>query len=140
MEKFSMKPQPKEEVPGSPKERLTHAESDLKLARLAKDSKDILPEQICFHAQQAAEEALKATLLSNKIDFPLTHDIEELIELAGQNGLVLPQEVIDAGGLTPYAVEARYPGHLEEIVPSDVEEAIGIAEAVLRWAAGIVAA
>ena len=123
--------------PGSPKDWLAHAESDLNLARVAREQKDVLPEQTCFHAQQTAEKALKAVLLFKGIDFPLVHDIEELLELAKQNGLALPREVSDAGTLTPYAVEARYPGRLEEITSSDVDEAIHLAEAVLRWAADV---
>lgn len=124
--------------PGSPEDWLVHAESDLNLARIAQTQKDVLPEQACFHAQQAAEKALKAVLLFKKIDFPLVHDIEELLELAKQNGLVLSREVNDAGALTPYAVEARYPGHLEELTPGDVDEAIRIAEAAFTWASGVI--
>ncbi len=123
---------------GSAREWLAHAESDLNLARLAKNRTGILPEQICFHAQQAAEKALKAVLLSKRIEFPLVHDIEELLEIAQQGGILFPEEVSNAGGLTPYAVEARYPGHLEEITPSDLEESVRLAEAVLRWASEIV--
>ena len=37
----------------SPSEWLRHARSDIRLARLAL-KEEILPEQICFHAQQAA--------------------------------------------------------------------------------------
>ena len=70
--------------PGSPKDWLAHAQSDLNLARIARVQKDILPEQSCFHAQQAVEKALKAVLLFKKIEFPLVHDIEELLELAKQ--------------------------------------------------------
>ena len=43
----------------------------------------------------------------------------------------------EADLLTPYAAETRYPGHLEEITPFDVDEAIRLAEAVLQWAAKI---
>jgi len=42
----------------SPQQWLAHAQSDLRLARLA-EKNDILPEQICFHAQQAVEKAFK---------------------------------------------------------------------------------
>jgi len=132
-----MKPRP-EEVPGSPRDWLAHAKSDLSLARLAKDDTRILPEQICFHAQQAAEKALKAVLLFKRIEFPLVHDIEELLELMKQGGIQLPREVGEAGILTPYAVEARYPGQPEEITAADVTEAIAVAEAVVRWAAGMI--
>lgn len=133
-----MKPPLEHGPPGSPQDWLAHAESDLNLARIAREQKDVLPEQACFHAQQAAEKALKAVLLFKKIEFPLVHDIEELLELAKQNGLVLPREVSDAGALTPYAVEARYPGHMEEIAPSDVDEAIHLAEGVFTWASGVI--
>jgi HEPN domain-containing protein len=66
----------KRSKPGSPEERLAHAESDLNLARLGKNRDDVLPEQVCFHAQQAAEKALKAVLRHRKIEFPLIHDNE----------------------------------------------------------------
>jgi HEPN domain-containing protein len=122
------------QVPGSPDEWLTHAESDLHLARLAKDHTEILPEQVCFHAQQAAEKALKAVLLHYKIEFPLIHDIEALLEIVRQGGVSLPSDVAEAGTLTPYAVEARYPGYEEDITPEQVEEAIGLAESVVTWA------
>jgi HEPN domain-containing protein len=115
-----------------------HAESDLNLARLAKDRDDVLPEQVCFHSQQAAEKALKAVLLHRKIEFPFIHDIEELLEIMTQSGLLVPPDVADAGALTPYAVEARYPGYEEEITLAQVDEAIRLAESVVSWAAGMI--
>lgn len=130
---------PRERVPGSPGEWLRHAESDLRVARLALGDQRVLPEQICFHAQQAAEKALKAVLLCKQVEFPLVHDVEELLELARRGGLAVPPEVSEAGLLTPYAVEARYPGSQEGILPSDVEEAIRVAQAVLQWAGQTVA-
>lgn len=75
---------------GSPEEWLAHAESDLNLARLGKDRDDVLPEQVCFHTQQAAEKALKAVLLHRKIEFPFIHDIEALLEIMTQSGLLVP--------------------------------------------------
>ncbi len=121
-------------VPASPADWLAHAESDLNLARLAKDREDILPEQVCFHAQQAAEKALKAVLLSRGIEFPLVHDIEVLVRLAEGKGIALPAGIADASALTPYAIEARYPGYPEEISSTDVHEAIHLAERVVAWA------
>ena len=49
--------------PGSPSDWLAHAKSDLNIARLARDRADVLPAQVCFHAQQAAEKALKAVVM-----------------------------------------------------------------------------
>ena len=128
----------KRSKPGSPEEWLAHAESDLNLARLGKDRDDILPEQVCFHAQQAAEKGLKAILRRRKIEFPFIHDIEALLEIMTQSGLVAPADVAEAGTLTPYAVEARYPGYEEEITPSQVAEAIGLAERVVTWALNVI--
>ena len=104
------------------------------MARLAKDNDEILAEQVCFHAQQACEKALKAVLLLKNMEFPLVHDIEALLEIAKEGGLRLPKRVQEAGSLSPYAVEARYPGYEEEIASTDVDEAIKLAEAVVIWA------
>ena len=132
-----MKPPREQGAPGSPQEWLVHAQSDLNLARVARERNDVLPEQSCFHAQQAAEKALKAVLLSKRVEFPLVHDLETLIELLKGNAIAFPPEVSEASSLTPYAVEARYPGHLEEVTPSDVDGAIRLADAVFRWATSI---
>ena len=119
---------------GSAAEWMNHADSDMKLARIAASDPDIRPEQSCFHAQQAAEKAIKAALLSHGIEFPLTHDIEELLEIAESKGIILPEDVKEAGLLTPYAVETRYPGYWLEITSADVEEAMRTAEQTLLWA------
>ena len=133
-----MKPPRKQRPAASPQEWLVHAQSDLQLARLARTQTSILAEQVCFHAQQACEKALKAVLLSKHIQFPLTHDLEALLELAQAGGVALPKAVEDVGILTPYAVEARYPGQPEEIATSEVDEAIGLADTVLQWAVELV--
>ena len=125
-------------VPGSPEEWLTHARSDLNLARLAQGRSDVLPEQVCFHAQQAVEKALKAALLSRRIDFPLVHDLEVLVELLESHGVPCPPEIAQVDTLTPYAVETRYPGSFDAISHEDVDEAIWIAERTLVWAETIV--
>lgn len=129
-----MKPHDKKRLPASPEEWMSHAISDLNLARLGQESDDILHEQICFHTQQAVEKALKAVLLFSKIDFPLTHDLDELVDILEHAGIPLPPDIMDVGILTPYAVEIRYPGYWEEITEQDVDEAIKLAKRVLTWA------
>ena len=133
-----MSPRPTRKPPFSPNEWIEHAESDLRLARLAASHESIRREQVCFHAQQAVEKAIKAVLLSRQVEFPLTHDIEELLELAEESGFSLPEPVKQAGSLTPYAVETRYPGCWAEITSSEVEEALILAENTLMWAKEIV--
>ena len=113
---------------------MSHADSDLRLARMAAGDESIRREQVCFHAQQAAEKAIKAVLLSRGIEFPLTHDLEELLEIAEDGGLALPDQVREAGLLTPYAVETRYPGHWAEIAGAEQEKALRVAESTVAWA------
>ncbi|MHB8762909.1 MAG: HEPN domain-containing protein [Deferrisomatales bacterium] len=100
---------PKRSFHPDPLEWLNHARSDLRLAELAV-GRDVLPEQLCFHAQQACEKALKAVLLRRRVEFPFTHDLAELVETAEAAGLAIPPEVARADELTPFAVETRYPG------------------------------
>lgn len=73
-------------------------------------------------------------LLSRQVGFPLTHDIEELLELVEESGFPVPKAVGNAGLLTPYAVETRYPGYWPDVTEPDVEEALQTAEIVLSWA------
>ena len=132
--KWSMRPRSKRRRPGSPQDWFAHAQSDLRLARLARSHKTVFREQACFHAQQACEKALKAVLLSMALEFPLVHDIEALLEIAKEGGVRLPREVREAGALSPYAVEARYPGYEEGITPAEADEAIRVAGRVVMWA------
>lgn len=105
----------KPNVPMDAGDWLCFALSDLRYAELGCRRKGIVPGQVCFHAQQASEKALKALLLSDGIDFPLTHDLEELLRVARKGGLTFPPKVQRIVELTPYAVEARYPGSPDAI-------------------------
>lgn len=134
-----MNPDNEKGAPGSPAQWITHAESDLRLGRLGVDDPLVLRAQVCFHAQQAAEKSLKAVLLSQKIEFPYTHDLKGLLRIAETNGVTVPSAVQEAAHLTPYAVETRYPGDWMEITESDVQEALQIAEHTILWAKNMLA-
>jgi HEPN domain-containing protein len=84
---------PEEIEPGEPGDWLRHARSDLELARTPRNSK-ILLEDLCFHAQQAAEKALKAVLIFRSIPFLRTHNIRILMDLLPED-LNLPEEAND---------------------------------------------
>lgn len=129
-----MNPYNEKDSLGSPTKWIAHAESDLTLGRLGADNPAVLREQACFHAQQAAEKALKAVLISWEIEFPYTHDIKGLLKLAETNGIVIPEDIQQAAMLTPYAVETRYPGDWMDITESDVQESLQIAEHTILWA------
>lgn len=66
-------------------------------------------ETASFHAQQAAEKALKAFLIRHQVDFTKTHDLGQLWMLAAAAGLGASVEPAHIDDLTPYAVDARYP-------------------------------
>ncbi len=63
---------------------------------------------VSFHAQQAAEKALKGLLTRHQIEFEKTHNIGELLRLGGTVILDLPQRLREATQLTRYAVAERY--------------------------------
>jgi len=62
---------------GEPALWLQLADEDLAMARLALDQG--IYRQTCFHAQQAAEKALKALLLVRRGTYPRTHSLEDLL-------------------------------------------------------------
>lgn len=67
-------------------------------------------------------------------DFPLTHDLDQLVDILETSNITLPTYLNDIGILTPYAVETRYPGFWGDISENDVDEAIKLAGQVLSWA------
>jgi HEPN domain-containing protein len=123
---------PEEIEPGEPGDWLRHAWSDLELARTTRNSK-ILLEDLCFHAQQATEKALKAVLIFRSMPFLRTHNIRALMDLLPED-LNLPEEAKKAPILTDYAVLTRYPGDLEPVTEEEYKEAVRIAEMVVQWA------
>ena len=73
---------PSADVPkGSPTDWLRRARSDLALAKSTPAGGDVLPESLCFHAQQSVEKAIKAVLVFSGVPFPRTHNIGTLLEL-----------------------------------------------------------
>ena len=120
----------------SAREWLRYAKSDLHLARAGRPD-GVLWEMLAFHAQQAAEKAFKAVLVSCGVDFPPTHNLTVLRELLPTD-IVLPEVVSDAAELTVYAVASRYPEDMDDVTETDYRKAIEQAGAVLEWAAGIV--
>lgn len=67
-----------------------------------------------FHAQQAAEKFLKAVLLTVECEYPRTHRLAELIDLARSSGVDFPERFEEIRYLTPFAVEFRYDAMPEE--------------------------
>jgi HEPN domain-containing protein len=120
-------------APGTPQDWLARAKSDLALARVPLPQ-NAFYEDLCFHAQQAAEKALKAVYQYHRWTFRYTHDLEELVTGLEGNGLAVPPEVDDAIVLTSFAWESRYPGVSEPVSEKEYRDAIRHAEAVVAWA------
>ena len=92
---------------------LRRARSNLERARLGRASEEILYEDLCFDAQQAAEKALKAVLVHLGVSVPKTHSIGYLLDLIERSQRIhVLKSVRDAMVLTDYAVSTRYPGGL----------------------------
>ncbi len=90
-------------------------------------------EDHCFDAQQAAEKAIKAVMMSHSIVFPYVHDIAHLLSLLEKAGMDVPEPVRQASLLTEYASAARYPAAGKPVTEGDYAEACRCAEAVVRW-------
>ena len=65
---------------------------------------------ICFLAQQCAEKYLKARLSEAGIDFPKTHDLVALLDLAIEVEPMWELSRADLAYLSDFAVSYRYPG------------------------------
>ena len=128
---------PEREIPGSPTQWLLYARRDLAMARVP------LPEggayeSLCFHAQQAAEKAIKAVYRARGMVFRYTHDLDDLLHGLELAGIQVPEAVWEAADLTHYAWTARYPGLTEAVSPEEYQQALTLAERVVQWAAAIV--
>src|SRR5437016_10855937 len=119
---------------GDAQEWLAYADGDLHYARLGQKDADALESLIVFHAQQAIEKALKAVLVGHEVDFPKTHDLEQLVEIIEEAGIAWPAGLNKVLQFTTFATQGRYPGFGDPITDADVEEAIVMAEKVLVWA------
>jgi HEPN domain-containing protein len=73
------------------------------------------PEGIGFHAQQCVEKALKGFLTVQQIPFERRHDLSYLLDLCIPLDPAFEQFRAAADGLTPYAVEFRYPDVLTDL-------------------------
>lgn len=107
-------------------------ENDLKnAAHTLKMGKECPTDTVCFHAQQCIEKHLKALPVVRGVDFPKTHDIEELMGLAPV-AMRPSLNASEQGLLTDYATTARYPGYGEIVSLGDARQAVRIARRVRR--------
>ncbi len=124
-------------APGSPHDWLRYATSDLLVAASPPQS-GVLLETLAFHAQQAAEKALKAALLHlTGEEPPFTHSLTRLLSALAPYAANLPLDPAAAEALTRYAVLARYPADLGELNHAEWQQALADARATVAWATAL---
>ncbi|MFC6918389.1 HEPN domain-containing protein [Meiothermus taiwanensis] len=112
---------------------MLRAKGSLARANAGRLAPEVLYEDLCFDAQQAAEKALKALLLACKRPFPKTHDIGLLLQQLVAAGIDVPEEVCAAEVLSFYAVVTRYPGDYPDLDEAAYLEALELARRVVAW-------
>ena len=111
---------------------LRYAADDLRTAEFLLQQPDFIPRHPCWLAQQAAEKALKALLIFLQIEYPLSHDLDQ-IRLLIPEGWRVRYDPPDLSFLTEWAVEARYPGDWPDANEMDAQEATDQARTVLEY-------
>jgi HEPN domain-containing protein len=91
------------------REWLDRADLDLRLAERELRIPPPLPSGAAYHAQQAAEKALKAFLAAHNAPFPFTHNLSVLLSLCQALDSTFEQFGDVAASLTPFATQFRYP-------------------------------
>jgi HEPN domain-containing protein len=110
---------------------LSKAELDLKAAAHEVSApEEALWGDVVFHAQQAAEKALKAFLAWHDVPFRKTHNIEELGQQCVALDSTLEAVADQAAPLTEYAWKFRYPGETGEPDREEAEGALAAARNV----------
>ncbi len=106
------------------------AQEDLQVAELVWERK--IYNQVCFHAQQCVEKALKGLLVSQEKTPPRTHAITDLVNLLSEDWLVDLRESLMS--LDDFYIPTRYPDALPGALPDGLpgqeqaQEALTIAK------------
>ena len=109
------------------------ADNDLQVAsnELNVTDSDIITDAICFHCRQAIEKYLKAFLISNKIEFKKTHNLDFLLSLCIEKDSDFNNISVD--DISSYAVEIRYPDDFYMPAVSEAKQVFDIAQSVKEF-------
>lgn len=110
---------------------LRYAREDMTAAASLRKDEAFVPRHVCWLAQQAAEKAIKAALVSLQSEFPRTHDLDLLCNLLPDDWS-LHRHRSALAQLSEWAVEARYPGDWSEATIGDAELAVTAAQSVIQ--------
>lgn len=122
-------PDPRREA----REWLLRAERDLMAAGNELASTPPLHEMTAYHAQQAAEKALKAFLTRQSVPFRMTHDLTVLLPECERVDPTFARHAAAASQLTPYATLFRYPGGPVAPPEAEARQALHLAGEVVSF-------
>ena len=108
---------------------------DLETARRAATGEPPFYDVAAYHCQQTAEKAVKAFLVHHGRPYEKTHDIEVLVDFAGEIDPTFGQLADAADALTPDATRFRYPNatFAVEPLPSEYDEALKQAQDIFDF-------
>lgn len=120
------------ELSGEVSRWLRYAREDLEVAEMIIEHEQAL-RVACFHAQQCAEKAIKASLVFLGTSFRKVHDLE-LLSQELPDDWALSKDPERLSWLTVWAVEPRYPGDLPEATEDDARAAVDRAREIFETA------
>jgi HEPN domain-containing protein len=106
---------------------LAKADRDLKAAAHELTAMPPFTAAAVFHAEQAAEKAMKGFLAWHDVPFRRTHDLAEVGHQCASLEPSLEPLLMRAASLTQYAWKFRYPGEPAEPSREEAEIAIALA-------------
>jgi HEPN domain-containing protein len=111
---------------------LAKAEEDLLVARAVLEHPLPSYDAVGFHAQQAAEKALKALLVRHQVRFAKSHEIKDLLLRAEAVAPGIRAALAEAEPLTSFAVAGRYPGGEPPLDQEGAARAVEVAGKVVN--------
>jgi HEPN domain-containing protein len=97
------------------------AQKDLKAVKGMMDEEQFEDEIFGFHAQQTVEKVVKAWLSHIGVNYPKTHDLEELFTLLEDQNQTIPENYRSLTDFTDFAVQFRYESF--DDLSSDIDRA-----------------
>ena len=116
----------------SPAERWFRlAEQDLEAAKVLLADGSSAMRIVAFLAQQAAEKALKAGIISVGLHPPHVHGLRQLYGTLASHAPDLAVEIEDLDLLDPWVIDGRYAADLPDVSTTEASDLLGAAERVL---------
>jgi HEPN domain-containing protein len=113
-------------------ELLRIAEGDLASAIGLRKIAEGRPENVCYHAQQCVEKAIKAVFCGKGLAVPLVHDLDLLVAKLPQE--LQPPSYAVLSELSLFASVRRYEEGVAILSEEDLDSALAVAQAHLVWA------